>query len=271
MAIKRRGRPPREKATEVIIKKKRGPKRSTEILEKRRTLKFTDLNPVQEVSKQAGSHSDEQKINHWYPKNKLNKDDKDTDGLKEILEKVKQTEPEGSKYPPDTIIRNTGKIIVAHDTQAPIKKQENIKSPNEPPFGEGNTKGPGRPKGARNKMTMVLELIGEENAPAIYAKVVEMALAGDPTCVKLMMERINPIQKSRKINIEFNGPIDTIQDLNEVSKHVTRMAFDGGITFEEAEECGKIIERRLKVITDAVEVERINANIKKIDMIRSCI
>lgn len=57
----------------------------------------------------------------------------------------------------------------------------------------------GKPKGARNKATLLaLELLGGES-DALSRKAVELALAGDTTALRLCLERIVPAIKERPI------------------------------------------------------------------------
>ncbi len=51
---------------------------------------------------------------------------------------------------------------------------------------------PGRTKGTRNKSTQMAAAMLEGGAEAIVRKVVELALGGDVTCLKLCLERIIP-------------------------------------------------------------------------------
>jgi hypothetical protein len=53
----------------------------------------------------------------------------------------------------------------------------------------------GRPKGARNKATVASETLLDGEAEAITRKAVEMALDGDTTALRLVMERILPPRK----------------------------------------------------------------------------
>ena len=64
----------------------------------------------------------------------------------------------------------------------------------------GNPKG--RPKGALNKATIMAQQICDNAAEQIAAKAVEMALAGDATALRLVLERLVPAKKgAQDINL----------------------------------------------------------------------
>jgi hypothetical protein len=58
------------------------------------------------------------------------------------------------------------------------------------PFQQGN---PGRPKGAQNRTTRLIEALLEGEAEAIGRKCIERAKEGDPVALRLAMERIAPV------------------------------------------------------------------------------
>ena len=54
----------------------------------------------------------------------------------------------------------------------------------------------GRPKGSRNKMTLLAAQMMTDRGPMIVEKVMGMALDGDVHCLKMCMDRILPVQKA---------------------------------------------------------------------------
>ena len=57
----------------------------------------------------------------------------------------------------------------------------------------GNPKG--RPKGARNRTTVIAQTILEVEAEALVRKVVQLGLEGDLTCLRICLERLVPPEK----------------------------------------------------------------------------
>ena len=67
-------------------------------------------------------------------------------------------------------------------------------------FSKGN---PGRPKGARHKVTLAVADLIDGQAEAITQKAVEMALQGDTTALRLCLERIAPSRKDSTISFDL--------------------------------------------------------------------
>ena len=62
----------------------------------------------------------------------------------------------------------------------------------------------GRPKGSMNKFTALSRELMSTKGPEIVQKVVDLALEGDRTCLKMCMDRIIPTTKA----VEFRGSDD---------------------------------------------------------------
>jgi uncharacterized protein DUF5681 len=81
------------------------------------------------------------------------------------------------------------------------------------PFKKGQSGNPrGKPQGARHRATQAIEELLEGEAGAIGRKVIEKALEGDATGLRLAMERISPLRKGRPVR--FSMPdIGTASDV----------------------------------------------------------
>ena len=75
---------------------------------------------------------------------------------------------------------------------------EELTKPRGRPFAPGN---PGRPPGSKNKTTRMLEQLIEGQAEQCIEKLKELALAGDVTCLKIIIDRLIPLRKSQPINL----------------------------------------------------------------------
>ena len=62
----------------------------------------------------------------------------------------------------------------------------------------------GRPKGSVNKFTALSRELMSNKGPEIVQKVIDLALEGDRTCLKMCMDRIIPTTKS----VEFRSSED---------------------------------------------------------------
>lgn len=156
-----------------------------------------------------------------------------------------------------------------------IKQVINVKNgPGTPLFEKGNSpRSAGRPKGAKNKSTLIYEQIGSDNGVAIYQKLCDLALGktkeGDVTACKIILDKVYPGRKGNTHDLEYTGEIDTIQDINELSKYVLKMLISGKISGEESDIYSKEIERRIKVISDSAVMDKINSTCQKIDDIKN--
>jgi hypothetical protein len=79
-------------------------------------------------------------------------------------------------------------------------------------IGEANGISTGRPKGAKNKTTLVKEAVKGHwdelmvsKARDVFNKAVEMALEGDTQCIKMIMDRAVPVSKAVDINASDIG------------------------------------------------------------------
>ena len=73
------------------------------------------------------------------------------------------------------------------------------------PFEKGRSGNPGgRRRGCRNRATLAATALLEGEAEALTRKAVEMALDGDPTAMRLCMERV--LAPCRERTVEFNLP-----------------------------------------------------------------
>jgi hypothetical protein len=73
------------------------------------------------------------------------------------------------------------------------------------PFEKGRSGNPGgRRRGSRNKATLAAAALLAGESEALTRKAVEMALTGDPTAMRLCMERVLPPCRER--TVKFNLP-----------------------------------------------------------------
>jgi hypothetical protein len=119
------------------------------------------------------------------------------------------------------------------------------------PFGAGN---PGRPTGARNKSTVAIERLLEGEAEAIGRKVVEKALEGDATALRLAMERIAPLRKGRPVRFALPA-LDAATDLPKALGAVLTAIAGGAVTPDEGLSLAQIIETRRRTL-ELVELEQ---------------
>lgn len=131
-------------------------------------------------------------------------------------------------------------------------------------FAKGN---PGRPEGARHKTTRAVEALLAGDAEALTRKVVEVALKGDTTALRLCLERIVPVRKDCPVQFDIPEMSNAI-DAAQAAAVVLQSVAVGNITpLEGASVMGLIdsyrrtleateIETRIKQLEEVVDGKR---------------
>jgi hypothetical protein len=114
------------------------------------------------------------------------------------------------------------------------------------PFKPGNKFGRGRPRGSRNKKTILIEELLAENSQSLVRKALELAHQGDVSMLRFLLDRVLPRPKEEPIKI---GPLPmaTPEELLQAQAKVTQALTSGQITLNQAEQIFALIEnvRRL--------------------------
>lgn len=111
----------------------------------------------------------------------------------------------------------------------------------------------GKPKGTRNKASLLIEELLEGEADSIGRKAIEMAKNGDTTAIRLCLERIVPPRKDRHIPFalpEMKEPTDAAKGMAAIAGAVAA----GDLTPSEASELTKLVEGYARVL-EAVDFE----------------
>jgi hypothetical protein len=110
------------------------------------------------------------------------------------------------------------------------------------PFQKGQS---GNPSGEANRLTR---------------KVVEMALAGDTTALRLCLERIMPARKDRPVTFAL-PKLETAADAVKATAALVEAVARGDITPAEAAELSKLVEGFIR----AVEVHDIQVRLERLE------
>jgi hypothetical protein len=119
-----------------------------------------------------------------------------------------------------------------------------MRKPRGRPFQPGN---PGRPPGSKNKITQMVEQLAEAHAEQIFKKVVELALAGDVSCLRMMLDRLYPPRKGQPVNVVM-PPIKTSQDVLRAIASIWTAIREGHLTPDEASALSVVIDRSIPAI-----------------------
>jgi len=141
------------------------------------------------------------------------------------------------------------------------------------PFEKGRSGNPGgRRRGSRNKATLAAAALLAGESEALTRKAVEMALTGDPTAMRLCMERVLPPCRER--TVKFNlPPIEaartgetcgpSARDVSLAMNAVTAALARGEITPGEAERIAGVVDTFVRAI-ETTKKERSGLNLLQI-------
>jgi hypothetical protein len=122
-------------------------------------------------------------------------------------------------------------------------------------FRRGTSGNPsGRPPGSRNKATLLVEQMIEGEGERLARKVLELALGGDLSALRLCMERLVPPRRDRPIHLNL-PPIDTVEQISTAMTMVAAAIGEGQITPSEGEVLANLLVIQKEMIV-AGEVEQ---------------
>ncbi len=110
------------------------------------------------------------------------------------------------------------------------------------PFEPGNQFGRGRPKGSRNKSTLISQKLLEKYSEPLMRKCIAQALGGDIRALKLCLERVSPIRDNGLVKFNL-PPIESAKDLAPRFQSVLAAIKDGKITPIEGESVTNILDK----------------------------
>lgn len=157
----------------------------------------------------------------------------------------------------------------------PLAPFKNGQKQNDGRFKKGWAGGPGRPQGSRNKASLIIQHLGEEavnqNSIKAYKHILALAFGeadkGDVAACKYIYETTCPPRKGTRVDLGYEDSIrvSTEKDVNEISRKVTQDMLEGLISVEEAEGLCKVLDHRLKILTDVDLLKKIEETCTKVD------
>jgi hypothetical protein len=129
------------------------------------------------------------------------------------------------------------------------------------PFQPGN---PGRPRGSKNKTTQFVEQLAEGQAEQIIQKALQLALAGDVSCLRMVLDRIWPPRKAPPINVTM-PPINSSQDALDAIAAICTALGHGHLTPDEITALSSVIGRSIQVI----EIQDVEKRVAALEEARS--
>jgi hypothetical protein len=122
-----------------------------------------------------------------------------------------------------------------------------MEKPSDGLFQKGNQLGRGRPQGSRNKATLALQEFLDGYGEHITRQCIAFAIKGDPTAMRLCMERLFPPRKECPVTFDL-GPITTAAQALVAASDVLQMVADGVLTPNQGATITTMIETIRRVI-----------------------
>jgi hypothetical protein len=132
-------------------------------------------------------------------------------------------------------------------------------------FSKGKSGNPdGRPKGSRNKITLAIEALLDNEGEALTQKAIDLAKEGDLQALRLCLDRLMPPRKDRPVSFELPS-ITCAGDAAKASAALVTAVSIGQITPSEAVELGRLLESYVKTL-EATDLEE---RLKKLEKVIS--
>jgi hypothetical protein len=129
------------------------------------------------------------------------------------------------------------------------------------PFKPGVSGNPsGRPRGSRNKTTVLVEKLLADDAEAVARSVIDAARAGDMTAARIVLDRLCPVRRDQPVEIDLpsiTGANDALAAMGVVLDAVA----GGSLTPSEDEAVSFLLDRYLR----AIEINDLEARISRLE------
>ena len=120
-------------------------------------------------------------------------------------------------------------------------------------FLPGNSEGLGRPKGSRNKTTLLIEALLEGEAEELTRALIARAKAGSGVALQMVFDRLAPARKDRCVQIKLPS-ISNLQDVLSAQSAIIAQAAAGELAPSEAHAMAGLLDLRRRAF-ESCELE----------------
>ena len=116
------------------------------------------------------------------------------------------------------------------------------------PFQPGQSGNPaGRPRGARNRATLLIEALLEGEAEEIGRKLIELAKGGDRRALKICLDRLSPARRGCPVSFDM-PPIEAAADLPKATAALLAAVAAGEVAPSEALKLTRVVETHVRAL-----------------------
>jgi hypothetical protein len=120
-------------------------------------------------------------------------------------------------------------------------------------------KSAGRRPGSRNKRPSAAELLPPDALPTLYARLYDLAGAGDVQALRILLDRLDPLREGAPVELPGVPVITDAASARAVTGQVLHLVAVGEITPEEAAAIGWLIEAHVQ----AIKVHDLEARLRR--------
>lgn len=139
-------------------------------------------------------------------------------------------------------------------------------------FEKGHPGGPGRPRGSRNAVNLLLDRLAEGEAETMARKVMEAASGGNLGAARLVLNRIWSAPKGRPLQLELPD-IRTPADLLAAHGAVAVAVSQGNLTPQDGAALSSMLEthrRAFELVSQEKNVEALKREVRTLKANTSC-